>query len=1012
METLGKYGFLEKLSNGSLGTVYKAFDPSGRRHVMIRTIGADLQWDPELKVRFTAECTAIAGLKHPNIAAVYEQAEEGEIIYVVMELPAGKDLKSLIAENAPMTLEEKLAVMIQVAAGLNQAHAHGILHRTLQPGNIHILPDGTAKITDFDVGSLLTIAGTRPGMQQPPDTYLAPEQVQGMPTTCQSDVFRVGLIFYEFLTGTHPFHADDSDSILDNILHQSIFPTVEKFPDIPLGLWPILEKCLAKDAEERYASMDEVLVACRGILEELAEDSELIRIELQTALPRLRQAARRPGAPRALAKLQSDVETTLSGSDKPDYSFLNRLLAALAEQYHLLHGPQAVSCPTLNQLEEIDPENNTPAADAFHVMERTPAEPPQEREPDVLSPAGKGVPATDDSPAPPLSADSTPGLGAAPGDRISELIRNIDEGQERIQQTVESFLSRRQGKGASGASIPEGIHGAAAALAVDPPQASPPERQAPAAAAAARLTPDQPQQHFREARPGRTHIHPPSVPSGIAEDAPGAPPRRDLWRTTLWISAAAILLTLALAVPLWISGRNGSTAGGAGAALRRSAGGSTGISGASESSDPIASAIRDRLNFARRDILLEEAQVLRAVGRRDESKVFLNRLLELYPAYQPAIDELSRLEVETSPPKDKDEAIPSPTVQKLLTSAASAIRTGKLPKAKADLDKADQLQPGLAEVGTLRKRLEAKNAEAAQTLAREQAKQEAAQKQKAAESLTRRTEDLYRQAKYDEALAILEEQLSQDPQWLHAQDLLNRTLDLQRNLKAYDAALNAGKHADALSALEKVERINPSDPNLPSLRKRAEVRPAQGSAALSLYPLGEAASLMVDDQPAGANGELINQTVSAGRHRITARNGLGLEVALVHDFFNGQKVFMVYDVARQVMRPMTEADRELMNRNKAKQQVHRFDVEHTHGLFRGSCRGELVVSYFDVVYRPITGSHGFNIPFKTLKVRVEDKNVVLLFAMDSREFSSFKVQDPQTAMSLKKLWDDLSSLDR
>jgi serine/threonine protein kinase/tetratricopeptide (TPR) repeat protein len=1012
METLGKYGFLEKLSNGSLGAVYKAFDPSGKRHVMIRTIGAGLQWAPESKERFSAECAAIAGLRHPSIAAVYEQAEEGEITYIVMELLAGKDLKSLIAENAPMTIEEKLAVMIQVAAGLNQAHAHGILHRTLQPGNIHILPDGTAKITDFDIGSLLTAAGPLPGMQQPPDTYLAPEQVLGKSATCQSDVFRVGLIFYEFLTGTHPFHAGDSDSILDNILNQSSFPTVEQFPAIPLGLWPILEKCLAKDVEERYASMDEVVVACRGVLEELAEDSELIRIELQTALPRLRQAVRRPGAPRALAQLQSDVETALLGSDKPDYSFLNRLLTAVAEQYYLLHGPQAVPGATLNQLGEIQPENDTSAADAFRVMEETPAEPPQEREPDVPSPAGKGVPPIHDSPAPPLFAESTPGLRAAPTDRISELIRDIDEGQERIQQTVESFLAKRQARGAGGESIPEKIHGAASASSVDPPQPSPHEREAPSAAADARLTPDQPQQRFRQAGPGRTPMYPPTIPSRNTEDAPGAPLRRDLWRTTLWIGAAAILLTLALAVPLWINGRSGSTAGGAGAAPVRIGGGSAGTSGASESSDPIASAIRDRLNFARRDILLEEAQVLRAVGRRDESKVFLNRLLEIYPAYQPAIEELSRIEAETSPPKDKSEAIPSAMVQKLLASAASAIRTGKLQKAKADIDKADQLQPGLAEVGTLRKRLEAKNAEAAQNLAREQAKQEAAQKQKAAESLTRRTEDLYRQAKYDEALSILEEQLSQDPQWLHAQDLRNRTLELQRNLKAYEAALNAGKNADALAALEKVERISPSDPNLPALRKRAEVRPVQGSASLSLYPLGESASLMLDDQPAGANGELINQTISAGKHKVTARNGLGFEVALLHDFSNGQKVFMVYDVARQVMRPMTEADRELMNRNKAKQQVHRFNVEHIHGLFRGSCRGELLVSYFDVVYRPITGSHGFNIPFKTLKVRVEEKNVVLVFAMDSREFSSFKVQDSQTALSIRNLWDDLSSLDR
>jgi len=1012
MEKLGKYGHLERLSHGPLGPVYQAYDPSTKRQVMIRTIGADFPWDTEMKARFGAECAAITGLRHPNIATLYEQAEEGVTTYVVTELPAGKDLKSLIAENAAMTVEVKLSAMIQVAAGLNQAHAHGLLHRVLKPDNIRILPGGTARITDFEVGSLLAIAGNPPLMQPQDDIYAAPEQVLGKPSTCRSDVFRLGLVFYELLTGMHPFHADDSRSIRENILNQASFPTVEQFPDVPLGLWPVLEKCLAADPAERYASMDEFGIACRGVLNDLAEDSELIRIELQTALPRLRQAAHRPDAPRGLADLQSEVETALAGGEKPDYCSLNRLLAALAQHYHLLQSPQAPACDTPDPSGDMPPLNEIPAADEARVEGGISADPPPVKIPPPPPPAGKDIPEAGISLAPALPVASTPVSANVRPDSISDLIRDIDEGQERIQQTVESFLSRRQPGQSQATPLPEDIHGAPETPAGIPLPPPPPGNQPAAATAGARQTTDQAQHRFGRSAQGSPEVFHADVPGGFYEAVPEPLPRQEVRRTTLWICAAALLLTLALAIPLWIGTRGSPTAGRTGASQSRGAGNEGSISGAAQPTDPIAEAIRDRLNFARRDILLEEAQVLRAVGRLDESRMFLKRLLELYPAYQPAMTELSRLEAEMSPPDDKKETDPPEQVQKLLTNAAASIRTGKVQRAKADLDQADQLQPGLWEVVNLRKRLEAKNAELTQALAHEQAKQEAAQKQKAGESLTRRTEDLYRQGKYDDALAVLDEQLLQNPEWSLAQDLRSRTQELQRNLKTYEAALNAGKNVEALAALEKVERINASDPNLASLRKRAEVRPAPGTASLSLLPLGEPASLVLDDQPAGASGELINHTVSAGRHKIAARNSQGTEVALVQDFSNGQKVTIVYDLARQVMRPMIEADRELMNRNKAKQQVHRFNVEHPHGVLRGSCRGELLVSYFDVVYRPATGSHGFNIPFKTLKARVEDKTVILMFAMDGREFSSFRFQDAQAALSLKKAWDDLSALDR
>jgi len=120
----------------------------------------------------------------------------------------------------------------------------------------------------------------------------------------------------------------------------------------------------------------------------------------------------------------------------------------------------------------------------------------------------------------------------------------------------------------------------------------------------------------------------------------------------------------------------------------------------------------------------------------------------------------------------------------------------------------------------------------------------------------------------------------------------------------------------------------------------------------------------------------------------------------------------VYDAARQILRTMVESDRQLMARNKAKAEVHRFTVEHPHGLLRGSCRGELLVGYYDVMYRPEDGSHGFSIPFKNLVLRIEDRTVVLAFAVDGGEMMRLRVQDPQVGQALKSLWEELAALDK
>jgi tetratricopeptide (TPR) repeat protein len=336
-----------------------------------------------------------------------------------------------------------------------------------------------------------------------------------------------------------------------------------------------------------------------------------------------------------------------------------------------------------------------------------------------------------------------------------------------------------------------------------------------------------------------------------------------------------------------------------------------------------------------------------------------------------------------------------------------------LDAAQASLEKAERMQPGQPEVGALRKRLEAKKAEAALNAARDQERlQEESNRRIAAEVQTTQAEELFRHGRYEEALAIAEEQLRQDASQARPGDLRLRAGEAQRWLKSFESAMSAGKPFDALTAFERLEHVNPLDPNLPALKRRLESNSRTGHASLSIFPLGDAAGLLLDDRGVGTNGELAEHSVPAGRHRIAARNGHGPEVSISYDFADGQRVFLVYDVARQFLRPMTESDREAMSRSKARQRTESFAAEHIHGIFRGSCKGSLIVGFHDVVYRPDSGDHGFNMPFNALKLRIENRTATLLFAADNRTFESYRLQDAAAALALKKFWDELSSLEK
>ncbi len=288
---LGKYALGDRIGGGSMGTVYAAYDEVLERHVALKTMRAKIGQNPELQLRFYREAKSAARLHHPNIVAVYDMGEEGETAFIAMELLDGKDLKKIIEEKTPMSLEQKLSIIAQVAEGMAHAHNNGILHRDIKPGNIHISPSGNAKILDFGIAHIPASSLTESGVRLGTPMYMSPEQIRGLKCDSRSDIFSTGIVMYELLTWTHPFRDKTLQKTLDRVLFDESPDFARHFPDAPSGLWPALSPALAKDPNRRYSSMSDLSAACRSLLRELqlapqpARDDRAVRASLRRAEP-------------------------------------------------------------------------------------------------------------------------------------------------------------------------------------------------------------------------------------------------------------------------------------------------------------------------------------------------------------------------------------------------------------------------------------------------------------------------------------------------------------------------------------------------------------------------------------------------------------------------------------------------------------------------------------------------------------------------------------------------------
>src|SRR5512139_3182154 len=206
---------------------------------------------------------------HPNIITVYELGLEGEQLFMAMELLDGVDLKHALTAR-PMTLDDKVGVALQVGEGVAFAHSKDIVHRDLKPANIHILPSGKVKILDFGLARLSGSEMTTAGMVMGTPHYMSPEQVRGQKADARSDVFSLGCVFYELLSGRKPFDAESMHGVLFKIMQEDPVPLREAAPGTPDPVVHVVEKALAKNAADRFANASELLAALRQARRALA----------------------------------------------------------------------------------------------------------------------------------------------------------------------------------------------------------------------------------------------------------------------------------------------------------------------------------------------------------------------------------------------------------------------------------------------------------------------------------------------------------------------------------------------------------------------------------------------------------------------------------------------------------------------------------------------------------------------------------------------------------------------
>ncbi len=255
-----RYRLLEQFGAGGMANIYRAHDLLLDREVAIKLLRQDRPRAADFEEQFRQEARAAANLSHPNIVTVYDFGFDGERPFIVMELVPGTDLKSLLRTRGRFTVEEGLPLIIQACAGLGYAHRAGLVHCDVKPHNMLVTPDSRLKVTDFGIArALATIhPGERAEVVWGSPQYIAPEQAAGRPPSPACDVYSLGVVMYEVLTGTLPFTASTAEELARLHLTAKPIPPREFVPDLPRALEEIILKVLSKEPSARYRTADQL----------------------------------------------------------------------------------------------------------------------------------------------------------------------------------------------------------------------------------------------------------------------------------------------------------------------------------------------------------------------------------------------------------------------------------------------------------------------------------------------------------------------------------------------------------------------------------------------------------------------------------------------------------------------------------------------------------------------------------------------------------------------------------
>ena len=294
----GRYELEELVGTGGMSSVFRAYDRLLERRVALKVLHEQYTRDAEHVERFRREARAAAQLNHPNIVTVIDRGEQDGRQFIVFEYVEGETLKDVVEREGPLPVRDVIEAGIQIARALAFAHARGVVHRDIKPQNVLLNGDGRAKVTDFGIARALETDGaTLTGTVLGTSDYMAPEQARGERVDAAGDVYSLGALLYELLTGEVLFPGESFLTVAVRHINEPPPSVLEQRPEAPLRLAAIVERCLAKDPSDRFPSMDELIAELEACLDELGHEPDgdaTMIIRPSGALPAPRHRVRSP----------------------------------------------------------------------------------------------------------------------------------------------------------------------------------------------------------------------------------------------------------------------------------------------------------------------------------------------------------------------------------------------------------------------------------------------------------------------------------------------------------------------------------------------------------------------------------------------------------------------------------------------------------------------------------------------------------------------------------------------